>query len=232
MYPRPCSECDCDLLPHLPSQAELIPIKFKRKLHFKGHYLYDYVYPQNITRALNWLKNNNPLYANVPINLNWEVEAKNDNVDLFTGLTGKFGISDESINVKKNFVIDVHYNVLVDLANENGYQTFDLPGKPGDCLFNSVAYQLPSNYNCIDGPTLRAKTVEYLKCNPYVNGVHRLSFVADDCLNIPNGTALSDENKWQLYLHQLEGDLWAENVAIQAVADVLNTRISILSMII
>ena len=31
----------CNLLPRLPSQTELVPLKLKRKLRFKGHYMYD-----------------------------------------------------------------------------------------------------------------------------------------------------------------------------------------------
>lgn len=39
-------------LPRLPSQSELIPLKFKRKLAYKGHYMYDYVTPEKILNAL------------------------------------------------------------------------------------------------------------------------------------------------------------------------------------
>ncbi len=46
----------CTTLPHLPSQSELIPLKFKRKLAYKGHYMYDYVTPEKVLNALRWLK--------------------------------------------------------------------------------------------------------------------------------------------------------------------------------
>lgn len=36
----------CNVLPHLPSQTELVPLKLKRKLPYHGHYMYDYVVPQ------------------------------------------------------------------------------------------------------------------------------------------------------------------------------------------
>ena len=51
----------CTVLPRLPSQSELIPLKLKRKLVYKGHYLYDYVSPQKILNALTWLKLHNPV---------------------------------------------------------------------------------------------------------------------------------------------------------------------------
>ncbi len=40
----------CDLLPRLPSQTELVPLKLKRKLHLKGHYMYDNVCPDKLTK--------------------------------------------------------------------------------------------------------------------------------------------------------------------------------------
>ncbi len=35
----------CTVLPRLPSQSELVALKLKRKLSYKGHYMYDYVTP-------------------------------------------------------------------------------------------------------------------------------------------------------------------------------------------
>ena len=74
-------------------------------------------------------------------------------------------------------------------------------------------------------------TVEYLYRNPCINSINRVCFVSDDALGIPNGVTVTDEEKWQLFLHSLAADLWADHVAIQAVADVLNVAISILSSI-
>ena len=223
----------CNLLPRLPSQTELIPVKFKRKLHFKGHYLYDYVCPQRVMRALTWLKSN-PLYSDVLFNFEWEVASKDDS-DLFTGLTGDSSNAEANINSKKSVVVtdyDLHYNIMVDLANDNNYTIIDVPGRPGDCLFNCVAHQLPSDFSeHVDGTALRAMTVEYLYRNPCINSINRVCFVSDDALGIPNGVTVTDEEKWQLYLHSLAADLWADHVAIQAVADVLNVAISILSSI-
>ena len=49
----------CNELPRLPSQSELIPLKLKRKLSYKGHYLYDYITPERLLNALRYLKANN-----------------------------------------------------------------------------------------------------------------------------------------------------------------------------
>jgi len=51
----------CDVLPRLPSQSELVPLKLKCKVAYKGHYMYDYIRPQKIFDALRYLKVNNPL---------------------------------------------------------------------------------------------------------------------------------------------------------------------------
>ena len=58
----------CELLPRLPSESELVPLKLKRKLSYKGH---NFVRPEKVIGALRWLKDNNPLYKDVAINDNW-----------------------------------------------------------------------------------------------------------------------------------------------------------------
>ena len=51
----------CTMLPRLPSQCELVPLKLKRKLMYTGHYMYDYVSPEKLIDALKCLKASNPL---------------------------------------------------------------------------------------------------------------------------------------------------------------------------
>ena len=55
----------CNELPRLPSQSELILLKLKRKLSYKGHYLYDYVTPERLINALRYLKANNHYYKDL-----------------------------------------------------------------------------------------------------------------------------------------------------------------------
>ena len=76
----------CEVLPLLPSQTELIPLKLKRRVCYKSHYLYNYVKPNVVLTALRWLKENNPLYANVIINNNWLSDSSRDNNEIFVGL--------------------------------------------------------------------------------------------------------------------------------------------------
>ena len=46
----------CNILPRLPSQTELVQLKLKRKLVYKGYYMYDYITPQKLLDALRFLK--------------------------------------------------------------------------------------------------------------------------------------------------------------------------------
>ena len=74
------------MLPRLPTEAELIALKLKRKLNYKGHYMYDYVSPEKLNNALRWLKANNPLYVDVNVNEQWVDECEANDSDMFHGL--------------------------------------------------------------------------------------------------------------------------------------------------
>ena len=65
----------CEVLPRLPSQTEMVPLKLKRK---GGHYMYDYVTPQKPLDALKFLKTNNPLYCDIEINDQWFEQAHDE----------------------------------------------------------------------------------------------------------------------------------------------------------
>ena len=77
----------CTMLPRLPSGCELAPLKLKRKLSYNGHYLYDYVSPEELTKALKWLKANNPLYADIAIADDWGKSALADDEELLMGMS-------------------------------------------------------------------------------------------------------------------------------------------------
>ena len=62
----------CSLLPRLPQECEIIPMKLKRRLCYKGHYMYDSIRPQNMIDALNWLIKHNKHYCGARMNNDWE----------------------------------------------------------------------------------------------------------------------------------------------------------------
>ncbi len=79
----------CDLLPRLPSQAQVVPMKLKRKLCYKGHYMYQYVRPAKVIAALEWLKINNPLYRTMQVNSDWQQDAAQDDAELWDALSSQ-----------------------------------------------------------------------------------------------------------------------------------------------
>ncbi len=79
----------CTLLPRLPSQTQMVPMKLKRKLSYKGHYMYQYVRPAKVLAALQWLQVNNTLYKDVQINNDWLDAAARDDPDLWEALSAQ-----------------------------------------------------------------------------------------------------------------------------------------------
>ena len=79
----------CNLLPRLPSQAQVVPMKLKRKLCYKGHYMYEFVRPAKVLAALLWLKENNPLYQDVTINTGWQEDAAQDDTELWEAFSSQ-----------------------------------------------------------------------------------------------------------------------------------------------
>ena len=136
------------------------------------------------------------MYADIGINTQWSIDSDNDNTDLFSSLIGR---SDQGVNFTRNIVTeyDQHYNILVRMANEHGFVIHDVIGN-GDCLFNAIAYQIDCSEK-IDGPCLRAMTVEYLRDHPYFNGIHQGNFVCDDIAD----PSLPVDLRWEFYLTSL-----------------------------
>ena len=65
-------------LPRLPSDHNLIRVKLKRKLEYKGHHLCQDINPSNIRDALKWLKDHNPNYDGIDINFDEFDSASSD----------------------------------------------------------------------------------------------------------------------------------------------------------
>ena len=78
----------CTLLPRLPSQMQMVPMKLKRKLCYKGHYMFQYVRPAKVLAALQWLELNNPLYKDIEIN-DWTSNAGQDDADLWEAVSAE-----------------------------------------------------------------------------------------------------------------------------------------------
>ena len=114
--------------------------------------MYDYIRPDKVINALQWLKANNPLYADISINDEWLNDSIANKSELFNSLTKQPDELESGINTtakctKQMVQIDDTISPLTRIAKENGYIIHDVPGD-GDCLFSSIACQLQS-YNIV-----------------------------------------------------------------------------------
>ena len=76
----------CTLLPRLPADAHIVSLKLKRKLEYKQAYLHDVIHPEKVISALHYLKNNNPLYADIEINEDWIRGWQDGDNDMYDGI--------------------------------------------------------------------------------------------------------------------------------------------------
>ena len=71
-----------DMLPHMPNQLQLHPLKLKHKLEYKSHYMYDVIRRYQVMGAITWLKEHNPHYAAIKVNENWYNSPPTDDLAL------------------------------------------------------------------------------------------------------------------------------------------------------
>ena len=171
----------CTMLPRLPSECELVPLKLKRKLSYKGHYLYDYVSPQKLINALKWLKANNTLYADVDIVHDWVESATADDEELVMSMLEQPESMEHDDNtdvavfnegsdppiatdssVNPNDPVSYYTNALKAFARNEGFEIHDVPSD-GNCLFSACAYQLQYlGRDVVDASSLRQAVCQYL----------------------------------------------------------------------
>ena len=67
------------MLPRMPGELQLHPLKLKRRLQYKSHYMYDMVHKDKVIGAIMWLKEHNKHYQSIPVDTSWlENEPGND----------------------------------------------------------------------------------------------------------------------------------------------------------
>ena len=57
-----------DILPCMPSELQLHPVKLKHKLEYKSHYIYDMICRDHVISAITWLKQHNAHYRDITLN--------------------------------------------------------------------------------------------------------------------------------------------------------------------
>ena len=73
----------CLTLPRNLGQSGIIPVKLKRDIKHKSVVMDDYVNPDKLTKALIWLKENNPYFKNIVFNDEWFEENYPNHEDFF-----------------------------------------------------------------------------------------------------------------------------------------------------
>ena len=68
------------MLPRMPNELQLIPLKLKCKLEYKSYYMFDVIQKDSIIGALTWLKTHNNFYKDIPINYNWYSTVPDDDI--------------------------------------------------------------------------------------------------------------------------------------------------------
>ena len=89
-----------EILPHMPSELQLHPVKLKHKLADKSHYMYDMICKDHVISAITWLKEHSSHYADIKLNEHWY----NDITD--KELSVQIDENDNHITVNEDAVLD------------------------------------------------------------------------------------------------------------------------------
>ena len=89
-----------EILPHMPSQLLLHPVKLKCKFEYKTHYMYDMIHRDHVISAIAWLKEHNSHYADIKLNEHFynDIAAKE--------LSVQIDENDNHITVTEDAVLD------------------------------------------------------------------------------------------------------------------------------
>ena len=245
----------CEQFPRLPTECQIISLKLKRKLDYRKAYIHDYVCPEKVLKALEWLKQNNPLYKDIDINHTWRHDCENSDPELWHAMTNSRS-ENQFENDYDDDNDDVHayemaYQRLKQSARRNGFNIVEVPAD-GNCQFHAVCHELKKN-NIFSGNAqeLRTELAHYIMHNPQceANGTEYKDFLADieeeeDLINADTGQAderdkmIADiecfetrkDARWELYLHRLEHERqWGDNITLQGLTEQFQVNIHIIS---
>ncbi|KAI8484274.1 hypothetical protein Bbelb_380590 [Branchiostoma belcheri] len=225
----------CSLLPRLPGNAQVLPMKLKRRLIYTGHYI-----PRQVTEALFWLKRNNRLYKDVAFCEDWQQQWLDGDSDLWEAMINS------SSPVAGGDSIDTD-NDINRLAESHGHVVEDVL-QDGNCFFAAIHLVLNRVGRHSDSPhDIRRELVTYLQkskdvtryqpcipdavegLQPAVGGydVEQPEEVDFDIAHIIDPVERQTA-KWNRYIDRLANGAWADHVAIQALADMMDIEIQIL----
>ena len=89
-----------EILPHMPSELQLHPVKLKCKLKYKSHYMYDMICRDHVMSVITWLKQHNTHYRDITLNEHWCNDITS------TQLSLQLDESDNFITVNEDVVLN------------------------------------------------------------------------------------------------------------------------------
>ena len=104
-----------NILPHGADSNDLVIVKLKRKLSFRGHVYFEAVCPESINQALLYLKKYNPLYQDFTINVN---NIPDNLKDLTDSTTVDFH---EPFDLEENVSIQLNYQCSAQECSHSKY---------------------------------------------------------------------------------------------------------------
>lgn len=240
------------LLPRLPATAEVVPLKLKRKLSYKGHYMHEYIRPKRVMQALQWLQQNNPLYKDVTVCPDWERQWEDDDPELWEAIANvchdTTAVTDDatvppppqsftSLSVTSAPQSPLRngddYSVLRHLANRQKLNIKNVPSD-GDCFFHAVSVSLPAaGVQALTGPEIRTRLVEYLEATELKAYYSAFLQLTNSPQLSPTCNTLSQQQlrEFREYVDALRNGEWADNLAVQAVSDMLDINIEVINTI-
>ena len=89
-----------EILPCMPCDLQLHPMKLKLKLEYKSDYMYDMICSDHIISAITWLKEHNSHYVDMKLNEHWYNDISAKELSVHTDE------NDNCITVTDNAVLD------------------------------------------------------------------------------------------------------------------------------
>lgn len=109
-----------NILPRLPPNCGLVPVKLKRGLKYKGHSMYQAIRPENVMKALKCLKEINKDYQDIKVDEDWILHCKDRNEELFKRI---FEDVPEWENLEPSDESDSNNSLMPDAENEKDQNT-------------------------------------------------------------------------------------------------------------
>ena len=94
-------------LPRMLSDSQLVPVKLKRKLEYRGHVAYRKINIRKVNDALAYLKQNNPLYKDIAINDAWQETDDENLLQLHMDIMGDSADISQTNTTEQGHAVDV-----------------------------------------------------------------------------------------------------------------------------